>query len=71
MASTEPIAGGSRLKKWLDREGKNQEWLAERLEVSQTTVSAWVRGQSEPRIAFAMKLERLTGIPVAAWARAS
>lgn len=41
---------GERLEDWLDKAGLLQEEFAERIGVSQSTVSAWVNGQRPGRI---------------------
>jgi DNA-binding XRE family transcriptional regulator len=48
---------------------RTQSALARRLGVSTTAVNAWTRGSARPRLDYAVELERLYGIPVAAWAR--
>lgn len=58
--------GPEAIREWLSKQGKTQEWLAEQLGVSQGTVSAWIRG-SEPKASLAVKIQRVTGVPVEAW----
>lgn len=48
----------------LDRAGITQARLAERLNVSQPTVSDWVRGVKKPRPSKVPELARVLGIPV-------
>jgi transcriptional regulator with XRE-family HTH domain len=42
---------------------RSQKWLAERLDVDQTTVSSWVRGQVSPRIERLTEIEEVLGLP--------
>lgn len=43
--------------------------LARRLGVTPTAVAAWAKGDARPKLDHAVELERLYGIPVAAWVR--
>ena len=45
-----------------------QAQLAEKLEVTQQAVSAWLHGRSRPDLAKMLKIEALLGIPIASWA---
>lgn len=48
---------------------RTQSALARRLGVSTSAVNAWARGTARPKLDYAVELERLYGIPVAAWVR--
>ena len=63
--------GGQALQQWLRDERRSQAWLADQLrhegeQLHQTTVSTWIGGKV-PAIAFAVRLETITGIPVRWW----
>lgn len=60
--------GGARLRDWLEKERRTQEWLAEQIGTHQTNVSAWIRGRSLP-VKMAIKIRDLTDIPVDDWAQ--
>lgn len=44
------------------RGSRSQDWLAERLDVHQTTVSDWERGISSPRLNRLVQLESVLGL---------
>jgi len=44
-----------------------QAQLAEKLDVSQQAVSAWLHGRARPDLSKMIQIERLLGIPVATW----
>ena len=59
--------GGAKLRDWLAREQRSQRWLAEQVGVHQGSVSAWIIGKFPPPLAAAVRVEDVTGIPVAYW----
>jgi transcriptional regulator with XRE-family HTH domain len=56
---------------WMKRRGFNQNETAEYFGWDITFISKLVRGHRTPGLANALKIERLTGIPVEAWASIS
>jgi transcriptional regulator with XRE-family HTH domain len=46
----------------------SQAQLAEKLNVTQQAVSAWLHGRARPDLAKMLKIEALLGIPIASWA---
>lgn len=52
---------------WMRRRGFNQADAARYLEMDQPYISVLVSGKRSPGLDNAIKLERLTGIPVEAW----
>ena len=58
---------GRRLADWLHENEMTQTELAEALEVSQPSVSKWIRGRDKPGRGFAERISYKTGIPVEAW----
>lgn len=61
-------SGPEQLKDWMRRRGFTQADAARYLQVDEPYVSVLVSGKRTPGLANAVKLERLTGIPVEAWA---
>lgn len=59
--------GGDLLRAWIARNNETQASIAERLGVSQKTVSEWIRGVV-PQVDDAARIEAETGVPVLAWA---
>ena len=57
-----------RFKTWRIAEGQHQAEVASRLGCSQTAVSQLERGVILPSLSRAIRIEKLTGIPVSAWA---
>lgn len=58
--------GGARLRDWLRKERRTQEWLAEQIGTHQTNVSAWIRGRPLP-VRMAVRIKDLTEIPIEDW----
>lgn len=58
------------LRAYLKGEGRTQEQLAADLGLRQGTVNKWVNGDRMPRAEMALKLSKLTGVPVEAMLRA-
>jgi transcriptional regulator with XRE-family HTH domain len=56
------------LAKWQEQQGLTQTDAAKALKLTQGTFSRLIRGDSLPRIDTAIAIERLTGVPVSAWA---
>jgi transcriptional regulator with XRE-family HTH domain len=61
-------SGPEQLKDWMRRRGFTQADAARYLEVDEPYVSVLSSGKRTPGLANAIRLERLTGIPVEAWA---
>lgn len=64
MATTR---GPQALVEWLEKHERDGSWLATKIGAHQTSVSRWVRGESPPKTAMAVKIRDLTGIPIEAW----
>jgi transcriptional regulator with XRE-family HTH domain len=60
----------SSLRAYLKATRRTQEQLAAELGVRQGLVSKWVRGAQMPRPSMALRLSRLTGVPVEAMTQA-
>jgi len=50
-----------KLDEWLDDCERSGAWLARSLDVSPQSVSAWRRGESEPRLGTALRIVALSG----------
>lgn len=61
-------SGPEQFRDWMRRRGFNQSDAARYLEFDQPYVSQLLSGVRCPGLANAIHLERLTGIPVEAWA---
>ena len=61
------IPCGDRLRVW--REGKDMSQLALAIKLGTTpgAVGRWESGSAPPSLAYAVRIERETGIPAAAW----
>lgn len=55
------------LKDWIDRRQYNQREAANYLGFDESHLSSLLGGRRQPGLSNAIKLERLTGIPVEAW----
>lgn len=53
------------LRSWLDREGRKITWLAREVGASTTAVSLWLNERKVPHRKNRVKLEEVTGLPVA------
>lgn len=62
------ISGSEQFTDWMRRRGFNQADAARYLAFDQPYISVLVSGKRSPGLDNAIKLERLTGIPVEAWA---
>jgi plasmid maintenance system antidote protein VapI len=60
-------SGADQFKDWMRRRGFNQADAARYLEFDKPYVSVLATGTRTPGLDNAIKLERLTGIPVEAW----
>jgi transcriptional regulator with XRE-family HTH domain len=60
--------GARQLRDWIARRGVNQAEAAELLGFHEAFVSQLVNGKRFPGLVNALKIERVTGIPVSAWA---
>ena len=58
------IAGMKSLRKWMKHTGTTQVQLAAVLEVTQPTVSDWLRRRKAPKSERLGRLSAITGIPV-------
>ncbi len=54
------------LKELLQAKGLKQKWLANKMGVSEVTVSSWCSGKSEPKKEHIQKLSELLEVPVKA-----
>lgn len=52
------------LKELLEAKGVKQKWLANKIGVSQVSVSNWVKGKSEPSLKNYQKISELLDIPL-------
>lgn len=59
--------GSELFKRWMDRHGLSQRETADQLEWNETFVSKLVKGHRNPGLTNALKIKRLTDIPVEAW----
>lgn len=59
--------GRDQLRDWIDRREFSQREAALYLSTDETMLSHWLSGRRQPGLTNAVKLERLTGIPVEAW----
>lgn len=50
------------LKELLNQRGIKQKWLAENLQVSETTMSSWCNGKSKPRNKYILKLSSVLNV---------
>lgn len=57
------------LSRWLDAEGVSREAFAEKIGILRTNLDRLCRGEREPRIELALKIEEAThgAVPVKAW----
>ena len=62
------ISGPEQMRDWMRRRGFKQADAARYLEMDQGYLSRIVNGEQTPGLNLALKLERLTGIPVETWA---
>jgi plasmid maintenance system antidote protein VapI len=59
--------GSELFKRWMDRQGLSQRQTAELLEWDETFISKLIRQHRNPGLTNALKIKRLTDIPVEAW----
>jgi len=52
------------LKKWVKTKGIKQKWLANKIGVSEVTVSNWCSAKSAPKKEYIRKLSELLDVPV-------
>lgn len=57
------------LRAYLQATGTTQEQLAAMVGVRQGLISKYVRGEQTPRLPMALRLSKLTGVPLEALAR--
>ena len=62
------VSGSEQFVDWMRRRGFNQADAARYLAFDQPYIAVLVSGKRSPGLDNAIKLERLTGIPVEAWA---
>ena len=63
MTSSKRRAPGTAIRSYLERNNISQQEFADKLEVSQSIVSQWVRGTTPVSADMAKLIERETGIP--------
>jgi plasmid maintenance system antidote protein VapI len=61
-------SGADQLRDWMRRRGFKSSDAARYLEMDEPYISVLINGKRTPGLDNAIKLERLTGIPVEAWA---
>jgi plasmid maintenance system antidote protein VapI len=61
-------SGAWQLRDWMTRRGLLQNEAAEALGFHEAFISQLVNGRRSPGLNNALKIERVTGIPVSAWA---
>lgn len=59
--------GRTRLREWMNRAKLNQRSAAELLGMHYTFLSQILNNDRSPALATAVRIERITGIPVEAW----
>lgn len=60
-------SGPEQFRDWMERRGVNQREAAELLSITDVFVSQILNNVRTPGLANAVKIERLTGIPVESW----
>lgn len=60
--------GRERLRVWIERSRMTQQEAAKLLRFHETFLSQILRGRRRPGLKNAIRIERVTGIPVTAWA---
>ncbi len=66
------VTGAAHLKDWMQRRQlRSQRELAQHLDVDERLISMVMTGQRGPGLRTALKIERLTGIPVEVWESSS
>lgn len=55
------MTGCEKLNAWLEKTGVKQKWVAAKMGVPESTVSAWVTGRHAPVLDNAVLLEKATG----------
>lgn len=61
-------AAATQLREWIERRGIQQNEAADILGIDQSFVSHILSGRRTPGLRRAVKIERITGIPVSSWA---
>jgi plasmid maintenance system antidote protein VapI len=61
------MTGAQQLRDWIERRGYNQVEASRVLGIHEAFVSMLINGKRTPGLDKAVRIERLTGIPVAAW----
>lgn len=59
--------GPDQLRDWMRRRGVNQHEAAELISITDVYLSQILNGKRQPGLPNAIKIERLTGIPVESW----
>ena len=60
-------SGATLLRTWLNRSGHTQQAFSDKLGIHEAYVSFLVNGKRSPGLHLAVKISRLTGIPVESW----
>lgn len=53
-----------KLKEILVDQGRSQKWLCEKVDLSNTSMSLIVNGETEPRLKIALRISKVVGVPV-------
>ncbi len=59
--------GRDQLRDWMERREFKQREAAKYLQFDETQMSSFLSGRRSPGLTTAVRIERLTGIPVEAW----
>lgn len=62
-----PSRGSRALRRWRLRQGLTLAEVARRLRVAEVVLWRWTVGERVPELEYAVRLERLTGIPAREW----
>ena len=54
----------TKLAQVLAKQGRKKSWLAEALHVDRSTITRWVKGETNPREWRKVQIARLLGLPI-------